>query len=369
MDHYQAPNLPDEDIGSALSSGLLGEQIAHVTVEQLKSASPALVLQLCVSMLQKLDVDTDHLGQPFLQPQLDEPDQYQNATFFALHIPRLFCALVPGCNPKRICTADLLNPKWIKLKKFLSILINYFRFMETNKPAFTEINTKSEELHKNIEESEDRNSKLRGALLEIDEYMTRNSELHHERHCEKEELEKKLQNILAQKDMKHNSKEGSKKSAEKATEAFNSLITQHDHILEKINDIKKLVVTSPKKQILERAELKQKLDVTNEDEANVQDQIQAQQWSIEKHEDIIKRLEYTLKLWKKYLEFYDKLKTIKTGLMKEKFQTDEDKMALVCIRQEIDNLKQMKLDERDQIHRTKLRGQNIWHTKSSIYRN
>ena len=358
MNQYEAPTLNDEDIGTALQAGLLGEQISHVTIEQLKSSSSALVLQLCIGILQKLDVDTDHLGQNFLQPDLKSVEHYQSTTFYAVHVPRYFHHLVPGCSPKQFCTADLLRPKWNRLKKFLSIVINYCRFLQSNQEVFQKVNAKSEELHQKVEEDEEQNKKVRAALKEVDEYMVRNAALHQEQILEKAEAEKELQDVLTQKENKHNCKADIKKSVENLKNMLDDRSVQYNCLMEKVEDMKKMVVTSPQKQISELSELKQKLDVVNDDVANVQDQIQTQQWNIEKQEGIIKHLEFALKQVTKFQELYDKFRTIKAGLLREKFQTDEDKMNLACIRQEIDNLKQLKIDERDQIHRTKLRGQN-----------
>ena len=358
MDQYEAPNLDDENIGAALHTGLLGEQVSHVTVDQLKSPSSALILQLCVSILQKLDVDTDHMGQHFLQPHLGAPENYQNSTFFAIHVPRYFHRLVPGCTPKRLCTGDLLKPKWGKIRKFLSIVINYFRFLESNSDVFQQINADSEELHKNVQDLEDHNNKVQMALREIDNYMVQNAAVHQEQKKENAEAEHELQQILLKKQEKHQQKEESKQFLETLKVALNRLANENNRVLENIEDVQKLVVTSPEKQVSELKDLNKKLDLVKDDTAVVQDQIQTQQWNIDKKEQIINRLGYALKQLSKFQEFYEKLRHIKSGLMKEQFQTTDDQMNLGCLRQDIDKLKQQKADERDQIHRTKLRGQH-----------
>ena len=359
MDHYEAPTLDEEGISSAIRSGLLGEQISHVTVEQLRSPSPALVLQLCVSILQKLNEDTDHMGQPFLQPLLRAPENYQSSTFFALHVPRYFHCLVPGCTPKRICAADLLKPKWKKIRRFLSIVINYFRFLESNNEVFNKVNSKSEELHTNVDEMNERSDKIRLALRDVKDYMIENADLHQQHNAEKNEAEKQLDQALKEKEESHHKKEETKKSVENLKQALNNQEEQHKKVLEKIEDVNKLVVTSPEKQISILKELEHHLTVVNDEAASFQSQLQTQQSNIGKKDVIINRLEYAVKLLAKFQEFYDKLQTIKTGLMKEQFESDESKMTLACIRQEINNMKQFKSDERDQIHRTKLRGQNM----------
>lgn len=361
--NYEAPNLDDEAIGSALHNGLLGEQISHITIEQLKVASSPLFLQACVSILQKLDIDTDHFGQHFLQPHLSSPEHYQSSTFFSIHVPRYFYALVPGCTPKVICTLDLLRPKWKRIKKFLSVVINYLRFVETNNEKFQEMNMKSEELHKNVDELQEQNDKLHSAISELDQYLVQNTSLNQQQIKEKMEAEEELKQILYVKKDTDSRKDETKKSIENLKGFLTSIIDQNNQIRKKIEDMKQLVVTSPEKQISEKKDLHHKLELCKDDIAEIRDQIQSEQWNIDKKEEIIKRVGYALKQLSKYQEFYEKLRTLKAGLMKEQYQANDNSMSVVCIKQEIDKLKQLKLDERDLIHRTKMRSE---HTMSSL---
>ena len=359
MNQFEAPVLDEEGIGSAVHSGLLGEQISHVTVEQLKVASPALILQVCVSILQKLDIETDHFGQNFLQPYLSSPEHYQSSTFFLAHVPRYFHFLVPGCTPKVLCTLDLLRPKWKKIRRFLSVVINYMRFVLNNDDKFQELNIKSEELHRNVLELEDNYNKLHLAVIEIDSYMKKNASLYQQQNKEKIEAEEELKQILLVKEDTDCRKEESKKCLENLKSTLNNIENQNDQVLKKIDDVKQLIVTSPEKQVSEKKDLHRQLEMLKDEVSEVQDQLQSEQWNIDKKEQIIKRIGYALKQLSKYQEFYEKFRTIKAGLMKEQFQTNDDNMSLVCIKQEIDKLKQLKADERDQIHRTKLKTQHI----------
>ncbi|CAK8698529.1 unnamed protein product [Clavelina lepadiformis] len=356
---FEAPQLEEDDIQQSIHMGLLGDKIRHVTIEQLKNVSPALMMQICTSVLQMLDVETDNLGQQFLQASLERSDDKRPSTLLYIHIPHIMNKLIPGCDQMRCALSvnDLLYPKWKKLRKFLSVTINYMRSWESNLLTWNELISKYEDMHAQKEEIIHQNTKLQNAIKEVDAHLLSHGPSYQAQRERLVEVEKEFQELLIQKDNKQKENNERKQSLSNEKEILSSLVETHVKLRNEIEAKKGEIVSSPNRELAERDELIKKLNTMKEDCANVKDATRASEWKIETLGQTLNHIQHADHQLSEAMAMREKILQLQNDQVQQQFEIESQTFSNQRLKQEIVSLKQQITDQREKFHRENIRRQ------------
>nr|CAB3264571.1 optineurin-like [Phallusia mammillata] len=351
---YVAPELSDVDITGALQIGLLGDSIRHLTVEQLKNPSSGLVLQVCVSILDKLGVEIDHLGQSLPNRPILDPEIYRPNLMRMLNVTKLLNHCVPGLL---IETKDILYPKWKRIRRLLNIFINYLRYWEYNISTWKEISSDSEDLLKKREELLNQNSKLETVLQDTKNWLKQNESHYVQQRLELADWKEKFEKILDQQKDKDKEKVAAKLEMSKTTERFEIIKKELARAFEEKEQVSLQVVSSPEKLLAEKKSLLEKKDELQEDFQKHSNILRDTERKIERVNQTHELAKFDLQLLSDCQTFIDDLHVIKDNAMKKKFEIDTMSLSKSKLSKEIENLKQELVTSREQLHRIKLRAE------------
>ncbi|XP_078495285.1 uncharacterized protein LOC100186809 [Ciona intestinalis] len=348
---YEAPQLSDEAIQVALQTGLLGDQLRHVTVEQLKSATPGLLIQLFMSVLQKLGVNTDEFG----RHPLADTENVEMTPSYTIKLFRLPLA-INSCVPSiKMTSGDLMFPKWKTTRGLMSVVVNYLRLVENFGHVWNEV-------AQDFDDSEKKLHVLRQKMLELQKkeedfisHMENHKDLYEKQKLELKGLNEKWDQVLVMQQQKVKEKEAAKQCFMEASKKHERAQQDLENLKRHKVELEGCIISNPQQYGEENQALVKKLEALNAEADQLSHDRQFTEEKLETNSKMIEIMQYDLEQINIVQKMADTAKDTEDQLRKLKGEIKVTTMERKVLNERKKALNEQLVSSREQLQRLRLR--------------
>ena len=350
--NFEPPLLNESDILQWIQNGDIGESVRNITLEQLKNPTPALALQLCACIIEKLDFDCDNYNQALIIDVLSNPDLFRSNIMLILNFTEILNRSIPklALQPR-----DLLYPKWKQLRRFLSSTINYVRSWDENMCTYEELSVASYKLAEKSTELKEQNAKLETVLQEVNIFLADHENEFSNQREELAQLKRQFDEILKRQSKLHENKAAVKKEVSQHAEELEMHNAEFHKLVQEKDNVSALVVSSPDRLLSERQALEETLNIVKGECMETEDKVREVERKVARVRETYDLIEYDLQQLAEAKDFMKSIRDLRDSLRKNHFETESRSLEIGKLRREVENLTLQLASCKEQARRTKLR--------------
>nr|XP_039255282.1 kinetochore protein Nuf2-like [Styela clava] len=355
MTNFVIPVLELEEIINCLREGVLGEIAMDILPEHLKNPTPAVMMQLCLSMLNKMGIEISTLCQPRLSSSmvLKHPDTYTN-TFKLIHIFIIIKKTVPLFG-NQLALTDLTTPRWKKVEKFVSACINYFKSWDGNNEVWEEIYSASAAAEDEYRVLTEETSCNEDKISELKSYNEEHRPKRQELGEKNAKLELEVEECHKRKAEKELVKDSLKKQYSEVATFYDKKAKYIDKLKEEKEDLLTKVVSSPKRHMERKQAISQKVKISEEKQIEAQERLREAERVISVMETMAQTVADAVQTAKDNKNLKENKKKIESEKQAQSYEIDNNKLAVMEDTQEFTHLKQQSATLREKMSRMALR--------------
>lgn len=355
MTTFDIPILDMEEIINCLREGVLGEIAMDILPEHLKTPTSAVMIQICVSMLNKMGIETSTLCQPRLNSsmELKHPETYTN-TFKLLHIYVIVKKTIPLLGIQLAIT-DLTTPRWKKVAKFLSACINYFKSWDGNDKVWEDTYSASaaaEDEHRRLKEEVSSNQT---EIAELKKYNEEHRSRRQELREKNDKLDHEVQECHKRKTEKELVKDAVKRNYSELAATFDKKTKYIEKLKMEKENLLTQVVSSPKRHTERKQAVSQKVKISEEKQTEAQEKVMEAERVISVMQTMAQTVTDAVQTARDNKGLKENMKKIASEKQAQSYEIDNHKLALMEDTQEFTNLKQQAATLREKMSRMAVR--------------